>query len=295
VRRRALICGLSGLGLVWAQAHAEPLQKSEPIGRPGRRCPPEMVQVAGYCVDRWEAVMVDDESGNPLSPYYPPEPKKARWVSQIWQVERLSTGDAAARRMPLPELSEWQKTHVYKPRAVSRAGAVPQGYLSYFTAKAACESAGKRLCTEGEWMTACRGDRARRFPYGDQFVRGKCNIYRLLHPAAILHGDSSVGHRDPRLHLLLEAGKNPLLAATGSYAECKSTWGNDAIYDMVGNIDEWVESERGLFLGGFYARSSTKGCETRVGNHARIYYDYSIGTRCCKGLDQAEPAAPSTR
>jgi formylglycine-generating enzyme required for sulfatase activity len=254
-----------------------------------------MVQVATFCVDRWEIATVDHATGNALSPYYPPEPRQVRWITQVWQVERFASGDSAARRMPLPQLWDWQRAHHYVPRAVARSAAVPQGYLSYFTARTACENAGKRLCTEQEWLTACRGDKARRFPYGEQYVRGKCNVYRQIHPAAVLHGDSSVGHRDPRLHLILEGGKTPLLAPAGSYAECASAWGKDAIYDMVGNIDEWVEAEAGLFVGGFYARSTTKGCEARVGNHARVYYDYSIGTRCCFDPNQAAPPPPSAR
>jgi hypothetical protein len=53
---------------------------------------------------------------------------------------------------------------------------------------------------------------------------------------------------------------------------------------MVGNLDEWVESDPPEFVGGFYARMSTQGCEAKVSSHAAIYYDYSTGTRCCRGL-----------
>jgi hypothetical protein len=52
---------------------------------------------------------------------------------------------------------------------------------------------------------------------------------------------------------------------------------------MVGNVDEWVED--GMFLGGFYARSTTQGCESKVSVHAAAYYDYSTGTRCCRDAD----------
>src|SRR5215470_13774135 len=38
-------------------------------------CPSEMVRVHEYCVDRWELSLVDVASGEPLSPYYPPEPR----------------------------------------------------------------------------------------------------------------------------------------------------------------------------------------------------------------------------
>jgi hypothetical protein len=54
---------------------------------------------------------------------------------------------------------------------------------------------------------------------------------------------------------------------------------------MVGNIDEWVEGDRPEFVGGFYARSTSNGCESRVTNHAPSYYDYSIGVRCCRDAE----------
>jgi formylglycine-generating enzyme required for sulfatase activity len=99
----------------------------------------------------------------------------------------------------------------------------------------------------------------------------------------VLHGNSSLGHRDPRLNLLVENEKNPLLRLTGTTPKCASVWNGDAIYDMVGNIDEWVEGEKApAFVGGFYARSTTKGCEAIVDSHAPAYYDYSTGARCCK-------------
>jgi formylglycine-generating enzyme required for sulfatase activity len=54
------------------------------------------------------------------------------------------------------------------------------------------------------------------------------------------------------------------------------------IFDMVGNVDEWVDDETGRFAGGFYARATNSGCESQVASHSPLYYDYSIGVRCCK-------------
>lgn len=247
-------------------------------------CPPEMVRVRDFCVDRWEVMTVDRGSGQPLSPYYPPHRGRLLAVHRAWLLERWLAPDPAARRMPLPDLSEWQKTHDFVAQAAARPFVTPQGYLSYHLAKQVCSLAGKRLCTRDEWITACQGERQTRFPYGDQYVAGRCNIHRALHPAATLHGEASVGHRDPRLHLVEELGSRPLLAPTQSFAGCASAWGSDRIYDMVGNLDEWVEADHGLFLGGFYARSTTKGCEAKVGSHGQAYYDYSTGTRCCRSL-----------
>lgn len=250
----------------------------------GRRgCPPDMVKVRDFCVDRFEIATVDARSGESLSPYYPPSPRLVESVLQAWVLERSSVGGPAAREMPLPELPQVQRTRSdYAPRAVSRAGVVPQGYLSQPQAKLTCERAGKRLCTESEWVTACKGEASRKFPYGSEFEAGKCNVYRPVHPAVTLHGASWYGHRDPRLNLVTEPLEGPLLRLTGATASCTSRWGTDLIYDMVGNLDEWVDDEAGLFVGGFYARSTREGCESRISSHSPIYYDYSTGTRCCR-------------
>jgi hypothetical protein len=232
---------------------------------------------------------VDRATGEPLSPYYPPNPRLVESIVLAWTVERSLVGEPAARQMPLPELPLLQRTRRnYSPRAVSRGGVVPQGYLSQHLARQACQNAGKRLCTETEWITACRGEANRKFPYGDRFDGARCNVYRPIHPAWVLHGASWYGHRDPRLNLVQEADGSPLLTLTGSMSGCAAAWGADRVYDLVGNLDEWIEDENGAFLGGFYARSTREGCEARVGSHAPAYYDYSTGSRCCKDAARAQ-------
>ncbi len=261
--------------------HAEPRKA---IG-PSQPCPPEMVKVGAFCIDRWEIATVDRDTFEPLSPYYPPHPRLLKRVYRLWQIERTQSGVVEARRLPLPEPSSWQKTHSFKPRAISRAGVVPQAYLTYYLAREACENAGKRLCKMDEWQTACRGTKRTKHPYGAEFVSGVCNIGRYYHPAFLLHGHASVGHTDPRLNLVDERGRDPVLRLTGTTARCVSHWGEDVIYDMEGNLDEWIDDEEGVFVGGFYARGTREGCEAEISGHAPSYYDYSIGARCCKSLD----------
>ncbi len=281
-------CGVAQTSLAQSPASAE---RSEASGRRGssareaglvRGCRPEMVRVQDYCIDRWEVSLVDRSSGARLSPYFPPHPNLLRRVRDVWLIERENFGDDAARAMPLPDLPAVQLTGQFVPMAVSQAGVVPQGYLSYTLARQACANAGKRLCTEDEWVHACRGVRQKRFPYGSQYVRGKCNVHRMLHPAHVLHGNSSIGHSDPRLNLVVERGVDPLLRLTGATSSCASKWSDDEIlYDMVGNLDEWIDDESGRFVGGFYSRMTTMGCESRITSHSPSYYDYSLGTRCC--------------
>ena len=276
-RTLAALCFAAG-GLHFGSVHAEAPRNPSPR----RRCSADMVKVHSFCIDRWEVKTVDASSLAPLSPFYPPNPLLAASVHDAWLRERSMMGTASARAFPLPELSSFQRSHTYEPRAVSAAGALPQGYLSYHLAKKACENAHKRLCTKDEWASACRGQKDTQFPYGDTFRAGRCNVNRALHPGYVLHSSFSVGLLDPRLNLV-EEGDDPLLRLTGGTASCASEWSGDQIYDMVGNLDEWVED--GMFLGGFYARSSTKGCAAQISSHALGYFDYSTGTRCCSGLN----------
>ncbi len=194
--------------------------------------------------------------------------------------------DAAAtprEPMALPVLPPWEQGGEFSPMAVSRPNVTPQGYTPGYVAAAACRAAGKRLCREEEWVTACKGERGQDFPYGATYRQGACNVFREDHPARILHGSCSSGLSDPRLNLVQVDGAD-LLRETGGSPMCVSRWGNDAIYDMVGNVDEWVDDPDGLFLGGFYARNTRKGCEARVNAHPTTYFDYSLGFRCCADL-----------
>ena len=280
VKQRALAVFALGLGALWSLGWGPRRAEAEPNKRRG--CPTEMARVGRYCVDRWEVSTVDKTTGEALSPYYPPAPSLLSEVWRGWLIKRSQLGDAAARAMPLPPLSELQRAGRFEPKAVSRAGAIPQMYLSQQLARRACENAGKRLCSQEEWVGACKGKAGSKFPYGGAYRQGMCNVYRLIHPAAVLHGSPSLGHRDPRLNLVYE-GESPLLRPTGETPACASRWDEDRLFDMVGNADEWVED--GMFLGGFYARSTTNGCEAKVTNHAATYYDYSTSTRCCRDAE----------
>jgi sulfatase modifying factor 1 len=239
-------------------------------------CPAEMVDVRGrFCIDRYEATLVDQKGGRRLSPFY--HPTRAQTAASFKDWSRRAQGQSLA----VPAPPDFQLSEDFEPRAESRAGVTPSGYLSGNVAELACRNAGKRLCTVEEWVFACRGESGRKYPYGDHYEAGACNVFREAHPAQILHGDMSIGHLDPRLNLV-EGPAGPLLRKTGATTSCRSVWGNDGAYDMVGNLDEWVEADRGAFLGGFYSRSTREGCDAKVSSHPRAYFDYSLGVRCCQ-------------
>lgn len=271
-----------------------PPSAPEPPKPPRKVCPPEMVLVEphpksgelltapAYCVDRYEGSVVDKPTKRPASPYYPPDANRSAMFEKIWK-KTMGGGTALEKGMPLPPLPEWEKSRAFVPMAVSVAGTVPQAYASEVDAKHACENAGKRLCTMNEWRAACRGEDDRDFPYGDTYEAGKCVIFGPAHPGVMLWDNPSINHTDPRFNVVKYKGK-PLLQRTGSTTTCISKWGDDGIHDMNGNIDEWVDDAKGMFLGGFYARGKKDGCMSRVTAHPNLYSDYSTGIRCCRDV-----------
>lgn len=277
----------SGIAPALPTSGTAPVVTSAPVAAPPPpkpRCPAEMVLVREQlCVDRWEATVVVDTSGATLSPFYPPEKGKAVFIEKIWRDKR-GGGSSVERAMPLPPLPAWQK-EAFEPRAVSKPGVIPQAYASGKDAERACKNAGKRLCTRDEWVTACRGEADRDFPYGDRYEAGKCNIFRETHPGVVLWEDPTINHTDPRFNLV-PGERGPLLRVTGATPTCASRWGDDAILDMNGNVDEWIDDPEGTFLGGFYARGKKDGCRSAVASHVLTYADYSTGIRCCKDAAQ---------
>ena len=207
-------------------------------------CPPGMLAVATFCVDRFEAalsVVEPDGSLTSWSPFHNP----------------------GARRV----------------RALSLRGAVPQGYVSGEQASAACLEAGKRLCTDTEWLRACQGPSSTTYPYGDTRMPGVCNDARAVHPAVERFGTS-----DPWIWSRLgDACINQLpasLARTGAYTGCVTADGAD---DMMGNLHEWTADPAGTFRGGFYVDTvlNGPGCLYRTTAHDVAHWDYSTGFRCC--------------
>lgn len=166
-------------------------------------------------------------------------------------------------------------------RAVSGLGRVPQAYVSGNEAAAACEASGKRLCTSAEWLSACRGPDEHVFPYGDTRIAGACNdTYPGSHPVVDLFG-TNVGvwdpthMNDPRINQ-----QTGTVDKGGANAQCVSDWG---VYDLHGNLHEWVADASGTFRGGFFADASINGagCGYATTAHSRTYHDYSTGFRCC--------------
>lgn len=214
-------------------------------------CLAGMARVGGFCIDKYEAFVVEldgDGTEKPHSPYLP--------VSGL------------------------------RIRAKVAPNVVPQGYISQLDSAAACANAGKRLCRSAEFVRACRGDDPKnRYPYGGATrVSGYCNEGKGSTVQRFFGNDRNAwtysNFNDPRLNEWSGG-----LAATGAYPHCVSPYG---IYDCVGNLHEWGADPpdakgHGRFRGGFYgdAEINGQGALYVTGAHEPTYHDYSTGFRCC--------------
>jgi hypothetical protein len=173
-------------------------------------------------------------------------------------------------------------------RAVSRPGVTPQAHISMVEAQRACTASGKRLCHAQEWKSACKGPESTRYPYGASREANVCVDTNRTSPMAVLHNgehDASTMN-DPEANQL-EGTVEP----TGAASECTNAYG---VYDMVGNVHEWADD--GAFHGGYYldTKLNGEGCDYTTTAHAKVYYDYSTGFRCCADEGTLEDAEPET-
>jgi formylglycine-generating enzyme required for sulfatase activity len=212
------------------------------------RCPAGMAPILGrFCVDPFEASL---------------ERKSGRaWVAH----------------------SPYDQVAANPVRAVSRRGVFPQAYISRNEADAACKASRKRLCSEDEWVVACRGRTPTRYPYGDDHKPSYCNdagASPLNHYYGTASGPPTSAYgwgpmNDPRLNRLPGT-----LARTGAFRKCTNTF---RVWDMVGNLHEWVDDPAGTFRGGYYldTKINGEGCAYHTVAHNADYHDYSTGFRCC--------------
>jgi len=217
---------------------------AEQVGTGG--CPPGMTPIDTFCIDRYEASL------------------------------RLSDADGGHASS-----SPFRNPGTSAVKAVSIAGAVPQAYINQPQASAACLAAGKRLCTDAEWLRACRGPSGRTYPYGDARQPGACNDARAVNPLFDYFGTSDAAiFTEMNLTNSCIDQQPSSLQASGARPGCVTAEG---VYDMMGNVHEWTADPAGTFRGGFYADTvlNGNGCLYATTAHDASYWDYSTGFRCC--------------
>ncbi|HCH61291.1 MAG TPA: hypothetical protein DFR83_00705, partial [Deltaproteobacteria bacterium] len=154
-----------------------------------------------------------------------------------------------------------------RARAVAR---VAPHTRSWTDAQAACQAAGKRMCTVEEWMTACQGAvpidddqsgsvlddpiEGRSYPYGAHYAQGFC------HDSGDKDRQSSV--------------------PAGSKAACRSPEG---AYDLTGNLQEWVGSspEDAVVMGGAWYYDDQASCGRSGDTYGADWSSRTTGFRCC--------------
>lgn len=169
--------------------------------------------------------------------------------------------------------------------AESRAGVEPARSVSWYEADAACKAAGKRLCTEKEWLAACTGtaesDADGNGVISDDPIRGL-----------------KYGYSNDRLAGACADSRNPDSPGdvkTGNHPKCSTPSG---AWDMVGGVKEWtgVTASTAALKGGSYTSGESARCGYYRDDYAPETKDVSNGFRCCEGPpDPAPPTAAAGR
>lgn len=200
-----------------------------------------------------------------------------KWIDKKWP-ERCADYDrdkwlAISKDIPTQNIDVCMDRFEYP----NRKGEYPVIMVSWYEARDACKSEGKRLCSEDEWTYACEGDEATPYPSGYSREASECVNDR---PWKKFDDQALMPRTGPRAMAELDRLWQGL--PSGSRAACKSKSG---VYDMTGNIDEWTKSsipgERPSVLKGGYWGPVRTRCRPATKAHDESHTFYQQGFRCC--------------
>jgi len=143
----------------------------------------------------------------------------------------------------------------------------PVTRIPWCAAYAYCAWLGKRLClgstapdrdaAAGEWYSACSAAGTRELPYGDAATYGVCNTDDLS------------------------------ASAVGSYPGCEG--GVPGLFDMVGNVEEWVDAcnDAGTcpVVGGYHSTGVDYATCRTSSDISRASASSAVGFRCCADVE----------
>jgi formylglycine-generating enzyme required for sulfatase activity len=182
--------------------------------------------------------------------------------------------------------------------APNEKGELPYALQTAYDGEDWCAARGKRLCTEDEWVRACRGPHGRTYPYGNTFKAGVCSDD---HPwLGVSWKKLSRWPQDPSLD---EASRLYQADMSGARTECVT---EEGAFDMTGNVAEWVRKSatpgkasrsgyehvlKGCYWAGCY-KDPQPSCGFTNGAHPGTFRTYEAGFRCCTPRASAVPSAP---
>ena len=160
-------------------------------------------------------------------------------------------GDLTARRIRMDAFC----MDIYEyPNSRNRA---PKVRVNWSQARSMCRGVGKRLCSEQEWERGCKGPTGTRFPFGNTYREGTCNLSE--------DGNASV-------------------KPSGRFDACRSGFG---MADLAGNVAEWTQSSWSddiadkVVKGGSAEQDMYSGRCSARSNESSGTKDALIGFRCC--------------
>ncbi len=142
----------------------------------------------------------------------------------------------------------------------------PVNCVSFDGAEQYCVFAAGRLCSEQEWLAACRGSDGRAFPYGNVFDPSVCNSQSAT--------ETVEGRAVETL---------PVAALPG----CEG--GLPGLFDMAGNVAEWIADCKGSYCkfrgGGYLSNAPVErftGCSSICSGNQKTLQSATVGFRCCQ-------------
>jgi formylglycine-generating enzyme len=221
---------------------------------PSAECPGDMRLVAGTHYDEVSHECLD-----------PRKDSKDTHCFAYWEDMTIAEGQATEIRVCMDQYE-----------APNTRGARPLVMKSYEDAQKFCGARKKRPCSEQEWELACEGGEFRPLAYGWRVDTALCNSDKqwIKFDAGKLTRPGP--DADAELARLWQG------APSGKYLSCASKFG---IFDMMGNVEEWVSTRKGrrfpgALMGGFWAKPWT-GCRGTNDAHEPGFTFYETGFRCC--------------
>jgi hypothetical protein len=153
-----------------------------------------------------------------------------------------------------------------------------------------CAKKKKHLCSEAEWVRACKGPNGWKYPYGPNYEPGRCNdslptTYRVPNWTVLGRWPAS----DAKQHAawLDQSAPSGYIwdSKTRNLVENKCA-SSEGVYDLTGNAAEWARRGSAHVVKGCYWYGCFSGekasCDYTNGVHADVFRSYEFGFRCCK-------------